>query len=390
MRSIESICATAGEDVPSDTRPLTAPIYQNSVFEVDSLEQIDAIYRGATDGYLYSREFNPNVMILEDVMAQLEGGDDAVAFSSGMAAIGGTLLSLVKAGDRIVAGSDLYGGTNVLLRQHLSRLGVETEFVDFCDLTAVRRAFDDQPELALIESITNPLLRMPDIKAISKIAAMPGVRIVVDNTLATPLLMRPLRLGADVVLHSTTKSLGGHSDVTGGVAVANFDLTMDIHQSARVWGSVPDPFAAWLTVRGIRTLPLRVDRACENAMAVAQFLSARPEVSQAHYPGLPDHPQHKLARKTLGGRFGWMISVDLAGGLQAASSFVKALEMIKLAPSLGETRTTISHPAKTSHRSLSPEERVELGIGDGLIRMSCGIESAADIVADIEQALRKT
>ena len=217
-----------------------------------------------------------------------------------------------------------------------------------------------------------------------------GRQVLVDNTLATPMLLRPLVFGADVVVHSTTKSLGGHSDVTGGVAVANFELTSAIHQSARVWGSVPDPFAAWLTVRGIRTLPLRVDRACENAMAVADFLSTRSDIRHVHYPGIRSHPQHDLARAALGGRFGGMVTFDLADGLHAASAFVRGFEAIKLAPSLGERRTTISHPAKTSHRSLSADERAELGISDGLIRMSCGIESAADIVADIAQALSRS
>jgi cystathionine beta-lyase/cystathionine gamma-synthase len=360
------------------------------VFEIDSLEMVDDLYEGRAEGFIYSRDANPNVSILENVVAQLEDADDSVAFASGMAAIGITLLSMVEAGDQILAGNELYGGTNLMLRQHLSKLGVETRFIDTNDLDAVEQALDSKPRLILVESITNPLLRLADIKSISRMAHERGVLVVVDNTLASPLLLRPLELGADVTLHSATKNLGGHSDVTGGVAAARADLTMAMRQSNRIWGSTLDPFAAWLIVRGIRTLPLRIERACENAVVVANYLSDHSKIGAVHYPGLPGHPQHQLAVDTLGGRFGWMVTFELTGGGSAASSFVKGLDMIKFAPSLGETRTTVSHPAKTSHRSLSSEEQSELGINDGLIRLSCGIESASDIIADLESALAKS
>lgn len=388
-RSIDSICAAAGSDIPSATRPLTAPIYQNSVFEIESLEQVDDIYEGRQDGFIYSRDANPNVSILERVVADLEDADDAVAFASGMGAVGVTLLALVESGDTVLAADALYGGTNLLLRQHLTRLGVKVEFVDATDLYAVENALDSEPRVILIESITNPLLSLPDVKATAELAHKRGTALVVDNTLATPVLLRPLELGADVVIHSATKSLGGHSDVTGGVVAARADIAMQIRQSNRVWGSTPDPFAAWLIARGIRTLPLRVERACDNAIRTAAFLSDHPRVSAVHYPGLPGHPQHELAKSTLVGGFGGMVSYDLRGGGEAASEFVRNLNMIKFAPSLGEARTTISHPAKTSHRSLTEDERAESGITDGLIRMSCGLESAEDITADLEQALER-
>ena len=386
-RSIDSICAAAGLDMPSVTRPLTAPIYQNSVFEIESLEQVDDIYEGRQDGFIYSRDANPNVSILERVVADLEDADDAVAFSSGMAAIGFTLLALLESGDTILAADALYGGTNLLLRQHLTRLGIGVEFVDATDLDAVENALDSEPRVILIESITNPLLSLPDVKATAELAHKRGTALVVDNTLATPVLLRPLELGADIVVHSATKSLGGHSDVTGGVAAARADIAMQIRQSNRVWGSAPDPFATWLIARGIRTLPLRVERACQNAMRVAAFLSDHPKVCAVYYPGLPGHPQHELAKSMLVGGFGGMVSYDLHGGGVAASEFVRTLDMIKFAPSLGEARTTISHPAKTSHRSLTEDERAQSGITDGLIRMSCGLESPEDIIADLEQAL---
>ena len=386
-QSIESICAAAGSDMPSVTAPLTAPIYQNSVFEIDSLEQVDDIYEGRQDGFIYSRDANPNVAILEQVVAELENADDSVAFASGLGAIAVTLLSLVESGDTIVAGSELYGGTNAMLRQHMPRLGIETRFVDMADLDEVESALKDGPKAVLVESITNPLLRLADVEAISRLASERGSRVVVDNTLATPLLLRPLELGADVTVHSATKSLGGHSDVTGGVAAARADLAMEIKGANRIWGSTLDPFAAWLIVRGIRTLPMRVERSCENAMRVAAFLSDLEKIAAVHYPGLPDHPQHELASTVLDGGFGHMVSYELDGGGEAASTFVRSLRMIPFAPSLGEARTTISHPAKTSHRSLSPDEQAAAGITDGLIRMSCGIESDDDIINDLDQAL---
>ena len=386
-KSIESICAAAGSDMPSVTRPLTAPIYQNSVFEIDSLEQVDDIYEGRQDGFIYSRDANPNVAILEQVVADLEDADDSVAFASGLGAIAVTLLSMVESGDTVIAGSELYGGTNVMLRQYMPRLGIETRFVDMADLDQVEGALEAGPRLVLVESITNPLLRLADIEAICGLASAHGTRVVVDNTLATPLLLRPLELGADVTVHSATKSLGGHSDVTGGVAAARADVAMEIKGANRILGSTLDPFAAWLIVRGIRTLPMRVERACENAMRVAAFLSDHARVAAVHYPGLPDHPQHELAASVLEGGFGSMVSYDLDGGGEAASAFVRSLRTIPFAPSLGEARTTISHPAKTSHRSLTADEQASAGITGGLIRMSCGIESAEDIIDDLDQAL---
>ena len=388
-RSVESICASAGRDVESVTRPLMAPIYQGSVFEVESLEQMDDIYAGAEDGFIYTRDGNPNVQILEGVVAELENADDAVAFSSGMGAIGNTLLSMVEAGDTVLAGDVLYGGTNLLLRKHLSRFGVGVEFVDVTDLKLVEKALESRPEVMLVESITNPLLRVTDIEGIARLAAARGTRVIVDNTLATPLLMRPLDLGADVTLHSATKLLGGHSDVMGGVAAGRFEGMAAVRESNRVWGSTPDPFAAWLIVRGIRTLPLRVARVCENAMRVAEYLSGHPAVLAVHYPGLPGHPEHEMAKSTLTGGFGSMVSFEVRGGEEGASKFVRSLEMIRFAASLGETCTTVSHPAKTSHRALTEGEREEAGIYGGLIRMSCGIESGEDIEADLGRALAK-
>ena len=388
-RSVESICASAGRDVEALTRPLMAPIYQGSVFEVESLEKLDSIYAGREDGFIYTRDGNPNVEILEGVVAELENADDAVAFASGMGAIGNTLLSMVEAGDTVLAGDVLYGGTNLLLRKHLSKFGLGVEFVDVTDLRLVEKALKSGPKVMLVESITNPLLRVTDIEGISRRASAKGTRLVVDNTLATPLLMRPLDLGADMTIHSATKLLSGHSDVMGGVGAGRFEPMAAVRESNRVWGSTLDPFAAWLIVRGMRTLPLRVARVCENAMRVADYLSGHPAVLGVHYPGLPSHPEHELAKSALAGGFGSMVSFEVRGGEEGASKFVRSLEMIKFAASLGETCTTVSHPAKTSHRALSEGEREEVGIYGGLIRMSCGIESGEDIEADLGRALAK-
>jgi cystathionine beta-lyase/cystathionine gamma-synthase len=386
--SFESICATMGEDLPSATRALTAPIYQTSVFDVESLELVDDLYQGRTTGYIYSRDANPNVSILEKAVAQLEGGDATVACSSGMAAIGVTLLALLSAGDHIVAASELYGGTNQLIRRHLSKLGITADFVDVTDLSAVQRSLESQPRLVFLESMSNPLLKLTDIAAIAGMAHERGVRVVVDNTIATPFLLRPLSLGADVVLHSATKYLGGHSDVTGGVVVASADLAATVRRSSQLWGTSLAPFAAWLVVRGMRTLSLRMERACANALEVARYLSDQAAVNAVYYPGLADHPQHQLAQTMLQAGFGGIVSFELAAGGDGASAFVKALRLIRFAPSMGEVRTTLSHPAKTSHRTLTGEERAALGISDGLIRLSCGIEAVGDIITDIDQALK--
>ena len=388
-RSAETVCAWAGRSVEPGARPLMAPIYQGSVFEVESLEQLDNIYAGREDGFIYTRDGNPNVGTLEAVVVELERADDAVAFASGMGAIGNTLLSMVEAGDTALAGDVLYGGTNLLLRKHLSKFGVGVKFVDVTNLRLVEKALESRPKVMLVESVTNPLLRVTDIEGIARSALTRGTQVVVDNTLATPLLMRPLELGADVTIHSATKLLGGHSDVMGGVAAGRFETMAAVRESNRVWGSTLDPFAAWLIVRGIRTLPLRVARVCENAMQVAEFLSGQRAVSAVYYPGLAGHPDHDLARSTLTGGFGSMVSFEVRGGAEGASKFIRALEMIRFAASLGETCTTVSHPAKTSHRALTEGEQEEAGIYGGLIRMSCGIESGEDIEADLEQALSK-
>ena len=387
--SFESICAAAGSELPPTTRPLVAPIYQASVFQLDSLEQVDELYSGEEPGYVYTREGNPNTTILTDTVARLEAAEGAVAFPSGMSAIAVTFLSLLESGDRILAASELYGATHQLLTAYLPRFGITTEFVDVTDLGAVAAALETSPKLIFVESISNPLLKVTDVEAVAQMADDRGVTLIVDNTFATPVLMRPMTLGADAVVHSMTKALCGHSDVTGGLVAAGPEIVDLVGASAQVWGATPDPFAAWLAVRGMRTLPLRVREASANAAKLARYLSEHPKIDTVHYPGLQDHPHHGIAARLFNGLYGSMVSFELAGGLSAASGFVRHLKLVRFAASLGEVVTTILHPVKMSHRRLTPAQREDLGIRDGLVRMSCGIESADDLIADLDQALAK-
>jgi methionine-gamma-lyase len=274
-----------------------------------------------------------------------------------------------------------------MLQEDLPRFGVSSDFVDITNLDSVGKALANGPKIILLESISNPLLTVADVQRVSELAHAQGAKVVVDNTLATPYHLRPLELGADVVIHSVTKYLNGHSDVTGGVVVSNQDIISKVRRTCQVWGATLDPFAAWLTVRGIKTLPLRMERSSRNAAEVARLLSGNEKVSHVYYPGLPGDSSYQVAKESLRGGFGSLVSFDLKGGLEAASKFVKSVELIRFAPSFGEPQTTLSHPAKTSHRPLSAEQRAEAGIGDGLIRLSCGIENSQDIIADIAQAL---
>ncbi len=385
----ESLCANIGADVPSVTRPLAAPLYQASVFEVDSLETVDDLYEGRKPGYFYSRDANPNVAIFERAVALLECGEDGVAFPSGMAAIGATLLALLADGDKVLASTELYGRTLQMVQEDLPRLGFSTQMVDVTNMRQVEKALIARPKLVIVESISNPLLTVADIETISRMAHDKGAKVLVDNTVASPYHMRPLELGADVVIHSATKYLNGHSDVTGGAVAASKEIIGRVRRACRVWGGTLDPFAAWLTIRGIKTLPLRMERASQNALEIAAYLSDQPKVSKVLYPGLPSHRQHRLAKRSMHNGYGAMVSFELAGEGKAASRFVKSLEMVKFAPSFGEVQTTLSHPAKTSHRPLSPEQRDAAGIKDGLIRLSCGIENSKDIIEDLKQALNK-
>jgi cystathionine beta-lyase/cystathionine gamma-synthase len=352
----------------------------------DDLDDYDAVARGERPGHYYGRNSNENREMLERAVAELEGADAGLSASSGMAALHLAILALAPKPVTIVATRELYGGTMNLLRQDLEPAGYEAHFVDMGDLDAVRRALDGAG-LVLIETITNPLCGVADIEAIARMARDRGVRVLVDNTFATPILCRPLELGADLVMHSATKYIGGHSDLLAGVVVGDTELIAAARARSVRTGATLGPFDAWLALRGLRTLEVRMTRHSENAMALARALNTAKGVTKVHHPLLDGSPWAAVARRILPQGAGGMMAFDVEGGRAAVQRMISRFEMVAFAASLGGVETTISYPEITSHRSLSPEERAELGVGPGTIRVSVGIESADDIVADFTQAI---
>ena len=340
---------------------------------------------GVHQGFEYSRSNNPTRQALEECLAALEGARHCLAFASGLAATT-TVLLLLEPGDHVVVNDDVYGGTARLFTRVLSRYGLRFTSADLRDAGALRRAMTERTRMVWLESPTNPLLRLVDIAAIAEIAREHGALTAVDNTFATPVLQNPMQLGADIVVHSSTKYLGGHSDVVGGAVMLDDDglaATLRFHQNAV--GAVPSPFDCWLLLRGVKTLPLRVRQQCDNADTVARFLEAHPAVSAVHHPGLPTHPQHALATRQMRGG-GGMVSFEVATEARALA-VLSRLRLFLLAESLGAVESLAEHPARMTHASLAPEVRRAVGIGDGLIRLSVGIEDVADLVADLDRAL---
>jgi len=370
----------AGQGPDPATGATIVPIYQTSTFTQTSI--------GVHQGYEYSRSGNPTRAALESCLAALDGGGHGLAYASGLAAETG-VLSLLAPGDHIVAVSDLYGGTARLLASVFAPLGMETTFVDDSSPESVAAALRPNTRIVWVETPSNPLLQMTDIAAIAEIAHGAGVWLAVDNTFATPALQRPLDRGADLAVYSTTKYIGGHSDVVGGaVVVRDADLAerLRFHQNAT--GSIAGPFDAWLTLRGVKTLEVRMERHCRNAAAVAAHLTGASGVAEVIYPGLEGHPGHELAVRQMRG-FGGMVSVRLAGGVSAAERFLESLEVFSLAESLGGVESLACYPARMTHASIPEAERERRGIGGGLVRLSVGIEDIEDIVEDLDRALRE-
>ncbi|MBI3962997.1 MAG: aminotransferase class I/II-fold pyridoxal phosphate-dependent enzyme [Deinococcus sp.] len=383
-----TIAAHAGSVKPqSGTVPEVEPIYQASVYRFADLDTVDAVQEGRAEGYVYGRYGLPNHASLEQVVAALEGAEGAVVTASGMGCILVTLLAFARSGDQLVASRDLYGGTLALLTQDLAQLGIEVRFVD--DVQQVEQAITSRTKLLLVETITNPLVRVTDLRRWVDLARRHQLPLVVDNTFATPLLCRPRELGASVVLHSLTKFLGGHSDLLGGVTCGNTQFVKRARTLSIHLGTNLSPFDAWLAARGIKTLGVRFRAANSNAQTIAEFLAQHPKVTKVYYPGLPTSPDHALASELFSGGYGNMLAFEMQGGLAGLKRLLKGLDLIGLVPSLGGVRTTCSHPAKTSHRSLSAAERQRLGISDGLLRLSVGIEDAADLLSELEQALEQ-
>jgi cystathionine beta-lyase/cystathionine gamma-synthase len=374
-----TICLHAGQEPDPSTGAIIVPIYQTSTYVQEEL--------GRHKGFEYARTQNPTRSAVEQNVAAIEAGRAAFAFASGMAAIS-AIATLLKAGDHVVVTDNVYGGTYRLFEQVLVRYGIAATYVDTGDCDAVDRAFTPATRMLFVETPSNPVMRLTDLPQVAGIARRRGVRLVVDNTFASPAIQRPLELGADLVVHSTTKYLNGHSDSVGGIVVASRDddiAWLQFVQNAA--GAILGPFDSWLVLRGTKTLPLRMARHSANGLALATFLESSPCVTAVHYPGLPSHPQHELARRQMQG-FGGMLAFDL-GSLDRARRLLNGVRLLALAESLGGVETLISHPSTMTHSSVPAERRAALGITDGLVRISAGIEDVEDLKEDLAQALQR-
>lgn len=370
---------------------LAVPIFQTSTFVFDSAEQGGRRFALEESGYIYSRLGNPTTAVLEDKIAQLEHGEAAVATSSGMGAISSVMWTILKAGDHIISDKTLYGCTFAFFSHGLSKFGIEVSFVDTSDAEAVKKAMKPNTKAVYLETPANPNLKIVDIKAIAEVAhTNPNTLVIVDNTFSTPYCQRPIELGADIVVHSATKYLNGHGDVIAGMVISKKDLIDQIRLVGikDMTGSVLGPMEAYLIIRGMKTLEVRMKKHCENAMKVAEFLAAHEKVAEVYFPGLKSHPGHETAAKQMDA-FGGIMSFELKGGFEAGKILLNNLKLCSLAVSLGDTETLIQHPASMTHSPYTKEERMEAGITDGLVRLSVGLENIEDIIADLEYGLSK-
>ncbi len=371
----------AGQAPDPSTGAIMTPVYLTSTYVQEWPEK--------HKGYDYARTVHPTRQALEKNLAALEGAAHGLCFASGMAATT-TVVQALSSGDHVVCGNDLYGGTYRVFTKVFARFGLTFTFVDTSDLKAVEAALKPSTKLVWVETPSNPLLKITDLRALSALAHKNGAKLVVDNTFASPALQRPLSLGADVVVHSTTKYLGGHSDVVGGAVLTSDEaLYKEYKFLQNAVGAVPGPLDCFLVLRGTKTLPLRLERHCESAMTVAKHLLAHPEVSKVHYPGLPHHPGHEIAKAQMSG-FGGMISFELKGDLERAKRMISSCEVFSLAESLGGVESLIGHPASMTHGSIPREERLKAGLADGLIRLSVGIEDVKDLLADLDRAITRS
>src|SRR5829696_4485759 len=374
--------------------PISTPIYASTTFSHRDIETTDRILGGEQQGYSYARYDNPTVVALEEALASLEdpeGNAGAFAFASGMSAMHAALTAAeLGPGATVLAAEQLYGSTATLLLQIFGANGVEVRFVDAYDLGVVeKRVAELRPRAVVIETISNPLLRVADTAGVAEVTSAGGAVLVVDNTFGTPCLQRPLELGADLVVHSATKYLSGHGDLTAGVVAAGPPYAAAVEQLRKLVGGVLGPFEAWLAHRGLKTLPLRMGRQCENAREISSSLASHPKVARVYYPSLRAHPDHATAGRVLSDT-GGLVSFELAAeGRESAHAFLNALELCVKAPSLGDIYTLAIHPATSSHRELSPSRRERLGVGENLVRLSVGIEHAGDVISDLEQALER-
>jgi len=387
-RGFASRAVHAGERAPRpDFTPTVTPIYPASAFVYEESETLDAVFGNERQGYVYSRYGNPTTHALEEAVASLEETETAVAYASGMAAVHAAILAEVEAGDRIVAARDVYGATYAVLTNVFATLNVRTTFIDLLDLNLLEATLAEvKPRLIALETISNPLLRVADLSAVVELGHRYGATVMVDNTFASPFLVNPAQVGADLVVHSSTKYLGGHGDVTSGVIATTEARAHQLRELNKLAGAVLGPFEAWLTLRGIKTLPLRMRHQCQSAERVARYLQEHSLVSRVYYPGLIDlgGAERNFNNDLRGG----MVAFDIADADQArVFRFLDALRLCLPATTLGDVYSLILYPAMSSHRALSPEQRSLIGIGDGLVRLSVGIEDVDDITADLDQAL---
>jgi methionine-gamma-lyase len=387
--SFATLCVHGSGGLDSSTGAISTPIYQSSTFAFHNAQEGADIFAGKKEGYFYTRLGNPTFSALEKEIAFLEKGEAALACASGMAAISSVILTLLGSGDNLVSGDTLYGGSHNLFKETLPKFQMEVREVDTTELKKVEKAVDKKTRLIYIETPANPTLKITDIAACAEIARKYGIPLCVDNTFSTPYYQRPLELGAKIVVHSATKYIGGHGDTVAGLAVGDKDFIHKMRmETIRDLGGIISPLNAWLLLRGLKTLPVRMDRHSENALRMAQFLQFHPKVKSVWYPGLTTHPQHELAKKQMSG-FGGMIAFELKGGKPAGEILMNSVRLMTLAVSLGDCDTLIEHPATMTHSTYNEEELAKVGITPGLVRLSVGLEGIDDLIADITQALKK-
>jgi len=378
----------AGEKRDPSTGAVVTPIYETSVFAFSNTKELIDVMGEKTEGYIYTRYGNPTVTTVERKMAELEGTEDAAVFSSGMAAIATTIFTLVSSGDHIVSSRDLYGGTLAFFKDVLPKFGVEVSLVEATNFDEMKLAIRKNTKVIYAETPTNPTLKLVDVSKVAKLGKKKGITVVVDSTFASPYNLKPIQFGVDIVVHSATKYLGGHNDVTAGMVGGPESFVQKLKEMRKHLGGTLDPFAAWLLLRGLKTLGLRMERHNFNGVRVARYLEKHPKVKRVYYPGLPGHPQHSIAKRQMKG-FGGVVSFEIDGDFETTMKFVDNLKLCYLAASLGGAETLATQPVTCSHYFVSAEDRKKAGITDQLVRLALGIEDPEDIIADLEQALNK-
>jgi len=379
----------AGEKRDLSTGAVVTPIYETSVFAFSSTKELIDVMSEKAEGYTYTRYGNPTVRTVEKKMTELEGAEDTAVFSSGMAAITTTIFTLVSSGDHVVSTRDLYGGSLEFFKNILPKFGVEVSLVEATNFDEIKAAVRKNTKVIYAETPTNPTLKLVDVSKIAKLGKKNGITVVVDSTFASPYNLKPIQFGVDIVVHSATKYLGGHNNVTAGVVSGSQSFMQKLKEMRKHLGGTLDPFAAWLLLRGLKTLGLRMERHNSNGMQVARYLEKHPKVKKVHYPGLPSHPQHSsIAKRQMKG-FGGVVSFEIDGDFKTTVKFVDNLKLCFLAASLGGAETLATQPVTCSHYFISAEDRKKAGITDQLVRLALGIEDPEDIIADLEQAFHK-